>query len=245
LERTAENARRGKAYLDDAKYAGLWNSFCLYPNQDNITIYALLPDAPTRGIICTPEVLDDLAAALDAHGEFEYERDLKPLGFRKKANPPAGGYLEEDVQARFCREMLAGGEQYGGIKFVAMELNVPEYHNTKTNKAGTEGRIDVAGIKNNTLYLFELKKKRENAAYDQVREYGQQVRDNLAEYSKLLQFYPNMGGITIEEIKSVAVMPYSENHHLKSPDDIADWLFEVPFDHGLVFHRDVTDDVYE
>ena len=138
-------------------------------------------------------------------------------------------YREDDVQAAFCLQQLRNDVVFDGIKLVATEFLM-----VKSNK-----RIDVLGVKDSTLYVFEMKKGRDNSAYGQAENYKVELEDNLTEYLRLLKYYPNINNdITLYAVKTIAVMEWNKKHRLENKSH---WLYELPknydFSKNLVFRK--------
>jgi hypothetical protein len=146
-------------------------------------------------------------------------------GFQERSKQ-TNTYREDDVQAAFCLRQLKLDSQFDGIKFVAAEFLMAE-----GNK-----RIDVLGVKDTTLYIFELKKNRKNDAYNQAEQYKRELKANLDTYLELLRYYPNINkNMTTATVRAVAVMPWAKKHQLAKPGDVAHWLYD--FSGGLTFHK--------
>ena len=181
-------------------------SFHLRPTGDGVTIVSTLPYAPMRGIAVSCAGLDQALRALD--------RDLSQLpqaqagraaaqlsahGFHVRANP--NDSLEEAAQAAFIRGMIEGEPQYEGIQFLASELNLEEAN-----------RLDVVGVKENILYLFELKKGRTTRVFQQVAGYVRHVQHYLPLFQRLLQSYPALCQVpALQAVQGVAVLRQAEN----------------------------------
>jgi uncharacterized protein YqeY len=183
--------------------------YYLRPKGDGkIKIISLLPEKPMRGLKneASTTNIDYRYTHLD---EFEFE----------ERNNPTDTYREDDVQAAFCRGMIGGEKAFEGFKFVAAEFLLEEL-----NK-----RIDVLSVKDNTLYIFELKKDRTNAVYEQAKNYREELSDKLDKYLDLLQYYPNMSGYKdIKNVIAIAVMPFSKRHQLKPKFGVTHWFYDVP-----------------
>lgn len=229
-----ENLR--KAY----SATGIFKFFQLRPKGNKkIELVSFLPHHPMRGIELTINncevVLDELINKLTEHkGAPLAENNLtyfENMGFPDRSQKTKT-YREDDVQASFCLQQLRGAEAFEGIQFVTTEfLMVLE------NK-----RIDVLGIRDSTLYIFELKKDRDNKAYSQVYKYKTELESNMGAYLELLRHFPNVPANAASlNIEAVAVMPWAKHHQLSKPDGVSHWLYEIPssfdFSHNLIFHK--------
>ncbi|MBO4913910.1 MAG: hypothetical protein J5449_01775 [Oscillospiraceae bacterium] len=196
-------------------YADMPESFRKYfhlrPTSDNITIVSTLPYAPMRGLSVSPDDLSERLSAIqkklpsllsmsDTSGDL-----LRELGFQARRGKRA---LEEDIQASFIRGMLDNESEYQGIAFVASELTL-----------GDNKRFDVVGFKDDTLYIFELKRARTVTAAPQVKAYCELVMEHRDSFERVLFVYPNRIVPHFNRVKGIAVMSYAENSDLKTWKD--------------------------
>jgi hypothetical protein len=209
--------------------SGVFKFFQLRPKEGGIQIISLLPSHPMRGgDDLTAEDADRkisaIATKIAAFGgdAFLPSADLAALGFHKRQND-TDTYREDDVQAAFSLQMLSGGEQFDGIKLVATEFLM----------AGANKRVDVLGVKDSTLYVFELKRKRYNSTYAQAARYRDELKDNIEDYIELLRHYPNMASVKITDVAAVAVMPWANGHRLTKLYNVGHWLYNVPKDYNF------------
>lgn len=220
---------------------GIFKFFQLRPKGNKkIELVSFLPHHPMRGIEFTinkgEAILAELISRLTEHkgaplvaNNLEYSE--KKMGFPERSRKTKT-YREDDVQAAFCLQQLRGAEAFEGIQFVTTEfLMVLE------NK-----RIDVLGIRDSTLYIFELKKDRDNKAYSQMCKYKTELESNIGAYFELLRHFPNIpANATSLNIEAVAVLPWSKRHRLSKPEGVAHWLYEIPssfdFSCNLTFHK--------
>lgn len=226
-----------KAYSD----TGIFEFFQLRPKGNKkIELVSFLPHHPMRGIELTinnsEAILGELISRLTEHkgaplveNNFKYLE--KNIGFPARSRKTKT-YREDDVQAAFCLQQLRRAEAFEGIQFVTTEFLL-----VLENK-----RIDVLGIRDSTLYIFELKKDRDNKAYSQVSRYKTELESNMGVYFELLRHFPNIpANATSLNIETVAVMPWSKRHRLSKPDGVSHWLYEIPssfdFSHNLIFHK--------
>jgi hypothetical protein len=215
------------------KYSGsdVFRFFHLRPKETSIEIVSLLPHSPMRGIETSVQSvcgkLDKLQEILQKKNELSQE-DLSGLGFKERGKETST-FREEDVQAAFCFQQLQNKKQFDGIGFVTTEFLLVE-----ENK-----RIDILGAKDCSLYVFELKRERENPVYNQIERYCKELRDNFGEYLAVLKYYPNIEASKISDVKPVAVMPWAQNHQLRKPQDISNWLYEESaFQDNIIFHKE-------
>lgn len=220
---------------------GIFEFFQLRPKGNKkIELVSFLPHHPMRGIELTinnsEAILAEIISRLTEHKGAPLVKDNldyfeKNLGFPERSRKTKT-YREDDVQAAFCLQQLRRAEAFEGIQFVTTEfLMVLE------NK-----RIDVLGIRDSTLYIFELKKDRDNKAYSQVCRYKTELESNMGTYFELLRHFPNIPANAASlNIEAIAVMPWSKRHRLSKPDGVSHWLYEIPssfdFSHNLIFHK--------
>jgi hypothetical protein len=187
------------------------NEYYLRPKGDSkIEIVSLKPERPMNGVEEKADVVEDTY------------RNRNSIEFPKRND--AITYYEADVQAAFIRGMINGDGDFKGFKFVAAEFVL----------VGKNTRIDVVGIKNNTLYIFEIKgdvkdTKKYNKAFSQASEYCEIIKNeaNWESYKSLLKFYPNMRDVSFDYIKPIAVLPVAKKHYLYSEyEKSAYWLFK-------------------
>lgn len=220
---------------------GIFKFFQLRPKGNKkIELVSFLPHHPMRGKELTinncEDVLAELISRLTEHeGAPLVENNLqyfeKNMGFPDRSRKTKT-YREDDVQAAFCLQQLQGAQAFEGIQFVTSEFLM-----VQENK-----RIDVLGIRDATLYLFELKKDKSNKAYSQVSTYKAELESNMGAYLELLRHFPNVPvNAASLNIEAVAVMPWSKCHRLSKPVGVSHWLYEIPpcfdFSHNLIFHK--------
>ena len=145
----------------------------------------------------------------DALHDLKYNTDRKAGNSRSEA----------EVQAEFIQGMLAGQADYEDIKFVASELALMQGY-----------RFDVVGIKEDTLYIFELKRDRTRKV-GQVAEYVELVNANEEYFRKVLSVYPNHAVGDWEKVQGVMVMAHAVNVHKTIGEKAQDigvevWYFE-------------------
>jgi len=209
LFKTMQHARflyENRSKIKKDKYTGL------RPVTDGVTVYSLEPEHPMRGntVACDVDTIN---------------RELEVLQIKDRKNPAAEGFREDEVQVRFCRGMIDEEEQFEGIKFVTAEFVLEN-----SNK-----RIDVLGVKDDTLYIFELKRKRETNVFIQMEEYREELCSKYEGlYGEILKYYPEMEGRNIKNFVATAVMPWAENMRLTNNNM---WLYEENFNENIVFHK--------
>lgn len=184
----------------------------LRPVEKGVTVYSVDARHPMRGkqIKCEVEKINKAI----------YESEFKDRG-----TAAANSFREDDVQARFSLGLLNNEVQFEGIEFVTTEFLLE-----KANK-----RIDVLGVKEDTLYIFELKKSRKREAFEQMENYKKELsNDYEITYKEILKYYPNMQERKINKFVAIAVMPWAEHTKLKNGNM---WLYEVPFLEKMVFHK--------
>ena len=193
----------------------LWKYFHLRPTSDGVTIVSHHPLAPMRG---TSRTVDELEKTLmDLDGQLnplaaEYPDEEKSykifdnFSFHRR-DEQEGRELEEDIQAAFISGLVSNGAEYEGIQFLASELILPDEDAKKQN------RFDVVGYKENTLYIFELKRGRVTTIYGQIDCYRTHFESHIQEFKNLLAAYPCTAcseAVEIKSVKYVAVMKYAE-----------------------------------
>lgn len=237
VDKIEKNAREGakvyQTFLKDFKAPMLFRRyFHLRPTSGGTTIVCALPEGAMRGIDCTDvsqlqKKLEDIGnslPALLADDRATRRNVLDKLGFAQRKN--GDSKLEEDVQAKFINGMINGECAYRGIQFVASELNLEDAN-----------RFDVVGFKDDTLYIFELKRGRETSALSQVKGYCDHARVNKSEFERVLACYPNLAVPSFSKIQGIAVMALAENSLMKKwtellndtaldADDLQIWFFE-------------------
>jgi len=200
----ARNAKKSQeAWESFSSDENLKVNFHLRPVKDGVTIVSTLPAAPMRGIRVS---IADLAKQLKAitgqkakllSDNYNVLEPLKKLGFKSRKEER---FREEDVQAMFIQGMISKQEIYDGIEFVASELTLDG-----------KNRLDVVGLKDNILYIFELKKKRKFDGLAQTAEYIKLVEQNKSYFLDVLSCYPNNPVTTFKSVRGVAVMRYAAN----------------------------------
>jgi hypothetical protein len=236
LKKIQVSAAEVEKLNEDYSKSGIFNFFQLRPKERTIELVSFLPRYPMRGIELTFKKsrgkLDAISKRMkELGGEPPQAADMAGWGFRERSKQTIT-YREDDVQAAFCLRQLKLDAQFDGIKFVAAEFLI----------AAENKRIDVLGVKDTTLYIFELKKDRKTDAYNQADQYKRELEANLNTYLELLRYYPNINkNMTTATVRAVAVMPWAEKHQLAKPGDVAHWLYDVPpgydFSGGLTFHK--------
>lgn len=203
--------------------SSFWESFHFRPTSSGITIVSTLSYAPMRGIKVSLEKLEsvvlnilDRLSVLQTADEESGQAELLDMGFKHRALMKS---REENIQAMFINGMIAKTPEYLGIEFVASELTLEE-----------KNRFDVIGVKDNTLYLFEMKLKRSFGAAKQVLGYVEFVNDNIEKFKEVLCNYPNFDVKDFTHIKAVTVMEYSERMSKKLISDATEigvdsWFF--------------------
>ena len=189
---------------------GFTKCFHLRPTSGGITVISTLPYAPMRGReVKTGQKLEALLSALvkkketllSTGADVDLAALLKEEGFSvKQTKTSAQDALEDSVQAYFIRGMLAGQSQYRGIQFVGSELTLER-----------RNRFDVVGFKEDTLYIFELKKGRTAEASDQVKGYVDFIAEHKAQFMQVLGIYPSLNVPGFSDIKGICVMEYAYN----------------------------------
>ena len=211
--------------IENAKVAneGIYKELCLdanfrerfhlRPKRGEITIVSTLSAAPMWGKSVKKEKLEETLKKLksrlkdfysvnldkvrDALHDLEYNTDRKTDDSR----------LEANVQAEFIQGMLAGQQDYKGIKFVASELTLGK---ESRDTEGKTSRFDVVGIKGKTLYIFELKRDR-TSIIEQVVDYVTLVNTNKDAFRDVLRVYPNHAVGDWDKVKGIMVMAHAVN----------------------------------
>jgi len=205
VDKIADNAKAAqKVWKNFSQDPKLRDNFHLRPTTGGITIVSTLPHAPMRGVDVSIDQLDkrlkSISNQMDALLSVNKKTvtdNLNKLGFKIKKSEV---FREENVQAMFIQGMVLGQEIYEGIDFVASELNL-----------NVENRFDIVGIKDNTLYIFELKKGRTLRCVKQTANYVKLVKDNEAAFKKVLSDYPHNPVSAFENVRGIAVMRYAAN----------------------------------
>lgn len=203
------NAHAAKDTYDNIKLdANFRKYFHLRPTSSGITIVSTFSFAPMRGIDVQARELHDTLVRLNSRLKFlvsdnkstdeKTEVLIKEFGFKKRDKDET--VLEEYAQALFIKGMLQKQSEYEGARFVASEFTLEK-----------RNRFDVVGIKDNTLYIFELKKGRTHSAIDQASNYAKLVMANKDVFMSVLATYPNNTVASFDKIKVIAVMEHSEN----------------------------------
>lgn len=219
-----------------------WRCFHLRPTSEGVTIVSTLPYAPMRGVSVK---LANLEGKLDiisenfnkivSINEKQAKQQLCNLGFQERSL--VDKTLEEDIQASFIRGMIDKEFAYDDIQFIASELNLEDAN-----------RFDVVGIKKDCIYIFELKKERTTAVFQQVSKYIDHFNQYRNEFFALLQNYPNLSlPITqIREIKGISVMKYAGNSPLTKWEPLINqhqidvWFYKE----SISFHKLATTELY-
>lgn len=196
--------------------------FHLRPTSKGITVVSTLPYAPMRGTEETENgvltTLNDLHENLPELLNDDQEASLATLnqiGFKKRSNSNA---LEENMQAQLIQGLIKNEPVYNSIQFVASEFNLEKWH-----------RFDVVGIKNKTIYIFELKKERTTLAPSQLRGYINHFNTHKKSFESVLNVYPGATIDTIDEVKGIVIMPWSANSKTdwgkyKKENDVDIWF---------------------
>lgn len=206
VENIASNAKTAQeVWKDFAHNEKLCECFHLRPTKSGITLVSTLPYAPMRGIpvkaIELKPLLENIAKRTNVLLGVNAEKSLALLeewGFkRRKSN----AFLEENAQALFIQGMILKQDMYEGIEFVASELVL----------AKNSCRFDVVGYKNDTLYIFELKKGRKTGGLTQTADYAELINENKECYLEVLRNYPHCAVNDYKEFRPIAVMRYASN----------------------------------
>lgn len=189
--------------------------FHLRPTSTGVTIVSTLPIAPMRGINVSKEseLQNNLEEIFNNYQTITSDDNdkakdaLAGLGFKKR-DIGEGVLLEESFQAMMINMMNdENGKGYKifkdsePIKFLASELIFEKGPN----------RIDIVGYDDNSLYFFELKKKR-TFKVEQVSNYVGYYENKRMVLDELLSNYPiNALSVKDKKIKGVMVMRHAEN----------------------------------
>lgn len=213
----------------------LWEYFHLRPTEAGIAIVSNHPRYPMYFAETEKDALKTKLQAL--------ERDALPLLVRGALNQDeiaalagiieGAGFVQgplepmkvamrqtpEHLQALFITGMIHGGAEYGGVRFLASDLDV----------GGNS--VDVVGYKDGTLYLFEIKKEDAAAAYGKLRACRESWDAGREALDKFMAAYPRTACkdmVEVHEIRQVAVLRHSMNAGGGAPEASgADtWLFE-------------------
>lgn len=232
VENIRNNAKQSKTvwenFLSESRCGEKFRKyFHLRPTENGVTIVSTLSFSAMRGLAVDnntklKDALKLLCSQLDklvSEDTDNARKILEDIGFKERVSDKTT--LEENIQANFIRGLLMNAMEYEGVQFVASELIL-----------GDGCRLDVVGIKGETLYIFELKKDRKTKVFEQVKRYATHIRENISEYQSVLSVYPNLSVHKISDIKGVAVMRFAENSPLKKWEDYANasgvdiWMFK-------------------
>lgn len=232
VDKIYENAKEAREiyikFLAKNKQADLFRQcFHLRPTSKGVTIVSTLPEGPMRGIDCCTDDLAGILRELNkqlkkfvANDEQTVKTALTTLGFKQRSNV-SKNEREENTQARFIQGMVKGKAAFDGIQFVASEFNL-------------EGkkRFDVVGVKDDTLYIFELKRGRVTSAINQVDKYCEHIKTNIDHYCRVLDVYPNLEVKRFKDIQGIAVMEWAKNSRSSTWSELLNnkkiriWFFE-------------------
>ena len=195
----------------------LWEYFHLRPTAEGITIisnhprYAMseaeatVEDLKDRLLALESDVLPLLTAEEPSHRLGEV---VEGFGFRRSARDleEAGQARQREVhiQASFISGMIRGGAEYGGVRFLASELCLPD--------EGHPRPFEVVGYRDGTVYVFATKKGRDAAIYEQLAGFRELFEARRGEFEKLLSAYPRTAcrdNVTVHGLRCVAVMKYA------------------------------------
>jgi hypothetical protein len=185
--------------------------FHIRPTNGGFTIVSVNSCLPMRGI--HPKTPKDLESniilllnnlkkitGVDTEAAKKY---LLKLGFEEKPN--AGNPQEDEIQAKIIRTMndndnLCRIIGVNKIKFVTSELILEQ---KKT-------RIDIVGLANNKLLLFEIKRGRTEKT-EQLYDYIVYYNKNIDKLKYLLSVYPINSVPSFDKIEGIMVMKFAEN----------------------------------
>lgn len=197
--------------------------FHLRPTSIGITIVSTSPYAPMRGIKVSAAELEYTLSeikksynSLVSADETTAKNRFAELGFKARTSDIM---REENVQARMIRGMVRNRPQYENIRFVASELTIMQKH-----------RLDVVGIRDEVLYIFEMKNIRSTKAPDQADRYLEHISQRDNDFKTLLNVYPG-GPFDYKGVEGISVEPFAENTSLRERTNL--WLFED----GLDFYK--------
>ena len=179
--------------------------FHLRPTGDGITVVSTLPFASMRGKNVEANELENFLQKLNnrikkiCSVNFVESANVLQEEFGFTIRDTDKSDLEENIQAAFIKGMLVGQADYEGIEFVASELALMQDY-----------RFDVVGIKEDTLYIFELKKDR-TSKVEQVEEYVTLVNTNEKEFQNVLSVYPKLAVSGWKKVQGVMVMAHAVN----------------------------------
>jgi len=227
----AQNAKTAREIWEPfAHNKKLCECFHLRPTKSGITLVSTLPYAPMRGISLSAAAVTPLlneitkkinvllgldtkkALALleswnfklreiDVYFGLDEEDAVAFLENRNFEILETVSFMEENAQALFIKGMILKQEMYEGIHFVASELEL----------AGKSSRFDIVGYKDNTLYIFEMKKGRKVAGLAQTAGYAKLINENKHHFLSVLTHYPHCSIDNFNKIIPVAVMGYAAN----------------------------------
>jgi hypothetical protein len=185
--------------------------FHIRPTNSGFTLVSLNSYLPMRGL--HPKTPKDLESniilllsnlkkitSVDTEAAKKY---LLKLGFEEKAH--ARNPQEDEIQAKIIRTMNDNDNLFriigvDKIKFITSEL-ILEQKNTK---------IDIVGMANNKLLLFEIKRGRTKKT-EQLYDYVVYYNKNIDKLKYLLSVYPINNVPSFDKIEGIMVMKFAEN----------------------------------
>jgi len=206
VRKIATNAKLAQeAWGDFAHNEKMHECFHLRPTASGVTVISTLPYAAMRGISLNAAnlkpMLNEILVNINVLLGVDDDKSLMLLDNWNFKRRKSSGFMEENAQALFIQGMILKQEMYEGIDFVASELVL----------ADSSSRFDVVGYKNDTLYIFEMKKDRAIAGLAQTAEYAKLANDNKSHYLEVLKNYPHCPVNDFSNVRSIAVMRYAAN----------------------------------
>ena len=212
VEKIAQNSKVAQEiWKDFAHDKKLCECFHLRPTGSGITIISMLPYAPMRGLRdVNPVKLNDELKKLAGETSRLLGVDVdKALEIMVKSGfideeyriNRSGVWKEDNAQALFIKGMILKHDMYEGIDFVASELAL----------AGKSTRFDIVGYKDDDLYIFEMKKDRNQKGFEQVAGYATTINNNKEIFLKVLSKSPYCPVSDFKKVHAIAVMRYAVN----------------------------------
>ena len=230
VKKIVQNAEVAQeVWMEFAHDKKLRECFHLRPISDGISVISLLPYAPMRGKTVTPDKLKDeleklagetnrlLGIDVDKALDIMEKHDFIDDKYKKRA----GRFNEYNAQALFIRGMILKHDMYEGIDFVASELSL----------ASKSSRFDIVGYKDDNLYIFEMKKNRDQKGFKQVAEYATTINNYKEIFLKVLRKSPHCPVSNFKKVHAIAVMRYATNSVTQVENSAKEvgvdlWLYE-------------------
>ena len=214
-------------------------AFHLRPTSSGgTTIVSTLAIAPMRGLsgVTTGKLeakLVEINKVMDESSDEKRLEVLKIIGFNERSTK---SQREEDVQAALIRDIVLRPEMFGGMVFIASEFVLYGY-------GEKDGKADVLAFKDGILFDIEIKNERLTETVTQAAGYVEHIRKNQSMYADCLMEFPNSDIHAVNNVKGVALVPYSERsvgglERASKSNNVELWYFDGDgdgyrfFEHG-------------